>query len=116
MTTEVTIYHNPRCSKSRQTLAMLNEYNSNPTVIEYLKEPLSFEQIQTLIELLGIAPHELLRTKEQAYRERNLCENSAPETIIQAVVEHPILLERPIVVAGKKAVFGRPPENINSIL
>lgn len=95
---------------------MLEKCNSDVKVIEYLKEPPSFEQIQSLIELLEIAPHALLRTKEEAYRQHNLSVDSSTETIIQAVVDHPILLERPIVVAGKKAVFGRPPENIKSIL
>ena len=116
MPQKATIYHNPRCSKSRQTLALLEEAAAEITVVEYLKEPLSENQLSELISLLGIEPHELLRTKEDAYKQQGLSPESSSEAILAAIYENPILMERPVVVVGKRAAIGRPPEKIKAIL
>ena len=109
---EITIYHNPRCSKSRQTLALLEEHKVTPEVVLYLESPPDARQLKALIGKLGIEPRQLLRTSEAEYKEMNLADKSlGDEAIIEAMVKAPILIQRPIVVAGDKAVLGRPPEN-----
>lgn len=113
---KATVYHNPRCSKSRQTLALLEENGVQPEVVEYLLSPPSATRVEELIGMLGIEPHDLLRKKEAPYEELGLDENSSKEEIARAIAKHPILLERPIVVVGKKARLGRPPENVLEIL
>lgn len=114
----VTIYHNPRCSKSRQTLALLQEKNIDSTVVEYLKTPPSVEELKHIINLLGINARDLLRTKEDEYKEYGLDDQSlTEEQIIQKMVEHPKLIERPIVIKDdNSAAIGRPLENIISLL
>ncbi|QFU23071.1 arsenate reductase (glutaredoxin) [Shewanella eurypsychrophilus] len=115
--THVSIIHNPRCSKSRQTLALLEEQGCEIQVVEYLKFPLKKSEIESLLIKLGLTARELMRTKETEYKEQNL---SAPtlseEQLIQAIVDTPKLLERPIVLANDKAAIGRPPENVLAIL
>lgn len=113
---EIEIYHNPRCSKSRQTLALLEEQGFEPTVIEYLKNAPTAEQVKALITALDIPAHQLLRHKESEYAEHNLSPNSDEQSIINAIVSSPKLLERPIVVKGNKAKIGRPPETVLEIL
>ena len=114
---EVQIYHNPRCSKSRQTLALLEEQGIKPTVIEYLKEPLSSDNVRDLLRKLGfVSARELIRSKEDAYKELNLKDVSDEQQLIEAMVEHPKLIERPIVVNGEQARLGRPPEAVLEIL
>ncbi len=109
----VTIYHNPRCSKSRQTLALLEENNISPDVILYLDTPPSATDLQQLLSKLGISARELLRKGEDAYKDNNLKNPELSEQqLIDAMVAHPKLIERPIVVKGDKAVLGRPPENV----
>jgi len=113
----VTIYHNPRCSKSRQTLQLIRDHDLEPTIIEYLKTPPSHSALKQIIALLKISPRELLRQKEPAYNELKLDNPALSDNeILTAMVENPILIERPIVIQGKKAVIGRPPENILEIL
>lgn len=113
----VTIYHNPRCTKSRQTLQLLEERGINPVIIEYLKSPLSAEQLDELLQKLGMEPRELMRTKETEYKELGLANETLDrQTLINAMIKHPILIERPIVVANGKVVLGRPPEAVLSIL
>ncbi|MEQ8690089.1 MAG: arsenate reductase (glutaredoxin) [Pseudomonadales bacterium] len=112
---ELTIYHNPRCSKSRQTLALIEEHGVEATVIEYLKSPLDVATLKSLATRLGVSPREMMRTKEAAYRENKLAE-ADDEALLQAIVAHPILLERPIVVRGNKAIMGRPPENVLELI
>jgi arsenate reductase len=109
---EVIIYHNPRCTKSRQTLALLRENGVEPKIIEYLKDRPGPTRIRRLIKQLGIEPHGLVRAKEAAYKERGLTRESSAKDIVQAIADDPILLERPIVVRGDRAVFGRPPDNV----
>lgn len=112
-----TIYHNPRCSKSRQTLALLTEYNIDPEVVEYLKTPLSKQELKAVAKMLKLRPIEMMRTKESIFKERGLSKESTDDELLDAIVEHPILLERPIVVRdNKKAAMGRPPENVLDLL
>lgn len=114
---QITIYHNPRCSKSRQTLALLEEHKVSPTIVLYLETPPDAEQLKGLLGKLGMGPRELLRTSEAEYKDMNLGDKSLnDETIIDAMVEAPILIQRPIVVKGNKAVLGRPPENVLDLL
>ncbi|CAD2224970.1 putative oxidoreductase [Pseudoalteromonas sp. 3J6] len=113
----VTIYHNPRCSKSRETLNLLQSKNIEPSVVEYLKTPLSHEQISTLVSQLGFnSARDLMRTKEEQYKALNLKDENDESALIAAMVEHPKLIERPIVVSNNKAALGRPPENALSVL
>ncbi len=113
---EVILYHNPRCSKSRQTLALLGEHNITPEVKDYLKEGLYPAEIRTLLTQLNIAAHDILRPKEAEYKEAALHKESPEDDIIAALVAYPKLLERPIVVKGNKAIIGRPPENILTLI
>ena len=111
------IYHNPRCSKSRQTLELLQQHQLEPTVVEYLATPPSHEQLAALLELLGMEPHQLMRQGESEYKELGLDNPGLDrEALIDAMVQHPRLIERPIVLHNGKAALGRPPENILEIL
>lgn len=113
----VTIYHNPRCSKSRQTLQLLQDRNVDLHVIEYLKTPPDTEQLTRLLDLLGLEPRQLMRTGEAAYRENELDNQElSRQELISAMVANPILIERPIVVSGDNARIGRPPESVLDIL
>lgn len=113
----ITIYHNPRCSKSRQTLEILNDEGHEPTIIEYLKTPPSSAQLEKILDLLGMNPRELMRKKEKEYGELGLDNDAlSREALVKAMAEHPILIERPIVVNGEKAALGRPPESVKKIL
>jgi arsenate reductase len=116
MSERVVIYHNPRCSKSRQTLKLLEERGITPEVVLYLEQPPSEKQVLELIRQLGVEAHALLRRGEPAYRELGLGPDSAPATIARAISQHPILLERPIVAVGERARLGRPPENVLPLL
>ncbi|MCG8433029.1 MAG: arsenate reductase (glutaredoxin) [Gammaproteobacteria bacterium] len=112
-----TIYHNPRCSKSRATLALIEEKGVEPEVIEYLKAPLEQTVLRDIIEMLGVSPRDLLRTGEDEYKQLNLDNPElSDEKIIQIICAHPILLQRPIVVNGDKARIGRPPESVLEII
>lgn len=109
------IYHNPRCSKSRQTLDLLQQNNIQPEVIEYLSKPLTHDELNKILNLLDKEPLDIIRTKEPIYSELKL-ENFNRDDLIQAIIDHPILLERPIVITKNAAAIGRPPENILKIL
>jgi arsenate reductase (glutaredoxin) len=113
----VTIYHNPRCTKSRETLELLRDKGVEPTVIEYLKTPPDEATLESLLKMLAIEPAELLRKKEPAYAglglEKKLGDRKA---LIRAMVENPVLIERPIVVKDGRARIGRPPEKVLEIL
>ena len=112
-----TIYHNPKCSKSRQTLELLGEKNITPTIIEYLKNPPTAEKLKEILSQLGITPRELMREKEDAYKELGLANSSlSDEDLIGFMVKHPTLIECPIVVVNGKAALGRPPEQVLDIL
>jgi len=107
----LSIYHNPRCSKSRETLQLIKKENKEVTVVEYLKTPLNREQIKELLILLNIPPIEMMRTKEEEFKALSL-KQANDEQLILAMTTHPKLIERPIVSNGNKAIIGRPPENV----
>src|SRR3990167_4350062 len=109
---KITIYHNPRCSKSREALTILQEKNCSFEIVEYLKSPLSALQIKTLLKHLQLKPIGIIRTKEKCFADLGLHETSTDAELIKAMVENPILIERPIVTDGENAVIGRPPENV----
>ncbi|MCG7563349.1 MULTISPECIES: arsenate reductase (glutaredoxin) [Pseudoalteromonas] len=113
----VTIYHNPRCSKSRETLALLESRDIQPDVVEYLKTPIDSDTLSALLQKLGFtSAHQLVRSKETLYKELNLSKDSDEAHLRQAMLENPKLIERPIVVKGDKAAIGRPPESVLDIL
>jgi len=109
------IYHNPKCSKSRQTLAIIEGETSSFEIIEYLKNPLSEEEIIVLLSKLNIKPVELVRTQETIWKENYKGKELTKTEIINAMVENPKLIKRPIVVKNNKAIIGRPPENVLSL-
>lgn len=113
----VTIYHNPRCSKSRQTLQLLHDNNIEPVIIEYLRTPPSQSELTAILKALNMTPRDLLRTKEPEYHQCGLDDPTlTDDQIIQCMLEHPRLMERPIVVNGARAALGRPPENILEVI
>jgi len=110
------IYHNPRCSKSRQTLQIINNSGKDVEIVEYLKAPPTAEELKSILNLLGISPDQLLRKNEAIFKEQFKGKSFTDEEWIQIMIENPKLIERPIVVDAKKAVLGRPPENVNLLL
>ena len=109
------ILHNPRCSKSRTTLNIILENNIQPTIRLYLNDPLSIGEIKDLLIKLNTTADKIVRTNEEIYKKLNL-KNSDQDLLIEKISKNPILLERPIVVKGKKAIIGRPPENVVKLL
>ena len=115
--TELTIYHNPRCSKSRQTLELIINRNLNPKIVLYLEEKLSQQELKSIISKLGISPRDLLRKGEVEYKENNLDNiNLSNDKIIDLMIRFPKLVERPIVVKDNQAIIGRPPENVLKLI
>jgi arsenate reductase len=113
----VTIYHNPRCSKSRETLALLVEKGVAPRVVEYLKTPPSAAELKSVLKALGLKPRDLMRKSEPCYAELGLKDRDLDDdALIALMVANPILIERPIVVSGRRAAIGRPPEAVLEIL
>ena len=113
----ITIYHNPRCSKSRQTLALINENNRDVEIVEYLKTPPSKSEFKNILKALNMKPREVLRTNEAEYKALGLDNKSLSEDqIIDLMLANPKLIERPIVVSGNSAVLCRPPENVLNIM
>ncbi|HEY0719754.1 MAG TPA: arsenate reductase (glutaredoxin) [Gammaproteobacteria bacterium] len=111
------LFHNPHCSKSRQTLELLRQHGVEPTIIEYLTAPPSRAQLIEALQLLGVGPRGLLRCGEEEYTQCQLDDPSLDdEAIIEAMLAHPKLIERPIVIRDGKAVIGRPPEKVLEIL
>ena len=115
-TSKVRMYHNPKCSKSRETLTLLREHGVEPEIVEYLKQPPTAAEVVELIGKLKLDPHALLRTKEEPYKRLKLSPKSTEAQVAKAIASEPVLLERPIVVVGKRAAIGRPPENVLEIL
>lgn len=113
---EFTIYHNPRCSKSREALALLQESGVSPEIVLYLDTPPSAARLGELLARLGIPAAELVRRNEEEYRSAGLSAASDEAEIIAAIAAHPRLLQRPIVVRGDRAIIGRPPENVLDLL
>ncbi len=117
MTSAVIIFHNPRCSKSRQTMQLLESSGITPEIIDYLKQPPAYDELEETLDMLGLEPRELIRTHEKSYKENKLDDPGlSREDLIRAMIEHPILIERPIVIHDGRAVVGRPPEKVLDIL
>jgi len=117
MADDVTIYHNPRCRKSRAGLKLLEDKGIEPNIVKYLENPPSEEELDHILNMLGMEPYDLLRKREQEFKDLNLKEKKDDrKALIKAMAEHPRLIERPIVVKGNKAALGRPTENIEEIL
>lgn len=113
----VTIYHNPECSKSRQTLALLEERGIEPEVVEYLQSPPAAMELKAILEKLGMSPRDLMRKKESEYTDLDLDNpDLTKDQLIDLMIQHPILIERPVVLANGKAALGRPPEQVLDIL
>lgn len=112
----VTIWHNPRCSKSRDSFKLLEEKGIDAEVIKYLDTPPTKEELKEVLKMLGMAPVELMRTKEEIYRTLNLEAEKDDDKLIEAMVEHPKLIERPIVIKEGKAVIGRPLEKVLALI
>lgn len=113
----IKIYHNPRCSKSRQTLQLLKDNQVEPDIVEYLKAPPSREELEQVLDMLGLEPRGLMRTKEKEYKELGLDNPDLDrDALISAMLENPKLIERPIVIKDGKAAIGRPPEKVLEIL
>ena len=113
----ITIYHNPRCSKSRKTLELLQQGQQQTQVIEYLKSPPDATTVKQLINKLGITARDLLRSKEEEYKLAGLDDrNLSDDALIAAMVKYPVLIERPIVVIGEKAILCRPPEKVLALM
>ena len=113
----VTIYHNPRCSKSRQTLELLRSRGLEPNIVEYLKTPPGKSELSGILALLGMGPRELMRKKETKYKANGLDGGGlTDDQLLDALIEHPVLIERPIVLANGKAAIGRPPETVLDII
>jgi arsenate reductase len=117
MSHQIVIYHNPRCSKSRAALKLLQERGVEPQIIEYLKTPPSTSRLKELLAMLEMAPRELMRKGEAPYKDLGLGDaNLDNDALVSAMVDNPILIERPIVVSGDKARLGRPPEQVLELL
>jgi arsenate reductase len=110
------IYHNPRCGKSRQTLALLTENGIEPEIVLYLKDIPSKKELKAILKKLGIKAEELIRKGEQAYKDNYKNKSLTEEQWIEAMIKYPKLIERPIVINGSKAILGRPPENVLELL
>ncbi|MDB0006539.1 arsenate reductase (glutaredoxin) [Flavobacteriales bacterium] len=113
---EVTIYHNPRCSKSRQALSLLESKGNKPIVVEYLKNPLTTEQLSQIINELNIKPIDLVRKNESIWKENYKGKELSDDELVEAMISNPKLIERPIVTSSKGTVVGRPPENVLRVL
>ncbi len=114
--TTVTIYHNPRCSKSRNTLALLQQNGIEPTVVEYLKQPPDRAVLKSIVKKLGVQPEQIVRKGEDIYKQHYAGKTLTNDQWLDALASHPILIERPIVVQGDRAVIGRPPENVLDLI
>lgn len=113
----ITIYHNPRCSKSRKTLALIEQHNITPTIVPYLEQPISKSGLKELLSKLAMSPKELLRKNEALYKTLNLDHaDHTQDALIDIMVKNPKLIERPIVTNGTKAILGRPPENVLELI
>ena len=115
--TQISMFHNPRCSKSRQTLQLLQDRGIEPIIIQYLKTPPDKRRLNDLLKLLNMEPRDLIRSKEKVYKELGLADPKLTrDQLLDAMLQHPILIERPIVFANGKAALGRPPENVLKVL
>ena len=113
---EFTIYHNPRCTKSRRTLELLRQRDIEPAIVLYLETPPNTAELRAIVTKLGIAPEQLVRKGEDVYKSKYAGKTLSDAQWIQAMVDDPVLIERPIVIHGERAVIGRPPENVEFLL
>jgi arsenate reductase (glutaredoxin) len=116
MPAPLTIYHNPACTKSRETLALIRERGLEPHIVEYLKTPPSEAELSAIVRKLGIKPLELVRTGEQVFKDKYKGKTLSDKEWIKAMVANPILIQRPIVVRGEAAAIGRPPQDVEPLL
>lgn len=114
--TQPTIWHNPRCSKSRQTLQLLKDKGFNPVIVDYVNEAPAKTEIEDVLELLGMNAVDLMRTNDARFKEAGLAKTDPAETLVDAMVAQPILIERPVVLHNGRAALGRPPESVLDIL
>ena len=110
------IYHNPRCTKSRETLRIISDAGIEPEIVEYLQNPPSREELNSILSMLKMKPEEILRKNEAVYKEKYKGKNLTDDEWIEIMIENPKLIERPIVVKGDQAVLGRPPENVKRLI
>jgi arsenate reductase len=116
-TMSITIYHNPRCSKSRRTLQLLAEHDVDVDIVEYLKTPPDVDELTRIIDLLGLEPRQVMRIEEPVYKEKGFDDPTlSRRQLIEAMVGDPVLIQRPIVIAGDRARIGRPPEAVLEII
>lgn len=113
---EIKIWHNPKCSKSREAMEILQENKCEAEVVKYLEEKPDVKKIKAILKMLGIAPKELMRTKEDIYKELKLMDETDDEALIEAMAHNPKLIERPIIIKGDRAIIGRPAEKIAEFL
>ena len=116
MIKELTIYHNPRCSKSRETLELLKNSDAEITIVDYLKRPPTYAQLKDILMKLNMKPEDIIRKGEPIYKQKFAGKKFGPEEWIKIMTEYPMLIERPIIVRKNKAVLGRPPENVLELL
>ena len=112
----ITIYHNPMWGKSRKTLQLLRDNGINPTIIEYNKNPPNVKELREICNILGLAPSEIIRKGEKVYNELNISNLGKDKDLIDVIIKHPQLMERPIVIKGQKGIIGRPPEKVEKLL
>lgn len=114
---DIEIWHNSRCSKSREALRLLTDRGVEPKVVEYLKHPPSASRLEEVLRMLDLSPRDLMRTKEEPYRSLGLADsNKTKRELVEAMVAHPVLIERPVIIRGERAVVARPPERALEVL
>ena len=113
---EITIWHNPRCSKSREAMGILEENSIDAKVVKYLESTPDYDQIKSVLKMLNITPRELMRTKEDIYKELKLKDELNDDILIRAMANNPILIERPVIIKGNRAIIGRPTDKIAEFL
>ena len=112
----ITMYHNPRWGKSRKTLQLLRDNGHEPNIIEYLKNPPNIKELSEICIILQLRPSDIIRKREKEYKESNISKLYRNEDLLEEIVKHPKLMERPIVIKGEKGIIGRPPENVLKLL
>ena len=112
----ITIYHNPSWGKSRKTLQLLRDNGIKPTIILYIKDPPNIKELRNICNILGLAPSDIIRKGEKVYKELNISNLVKDKDLIDVIIKHPKLMERPIVIKGQKGIIGRPPEKVEKLL
>ena len=112
----ITIYHNPSWGKSRKTLQLLRDNGIKPTIILYIKDPPNIKELRNICNILGLAPSDIIRKGEKVYKELNISNFDKDKDLLDVIIKHPKLMERPIVIKGQKGIIGRPPEKVEELL